>query len=53
MNGYLTLSEVVALLPVSRATFFRSVRHDPTFPPARMIGAKPFWREDQVREWLA
>ncbi|PTW49329.1 CP4-57 regulatory protein AlpA [Sphingomonas faeni] len=51
MTEYLTLTEVVALLPVSRATFFRTTRNDPNFPKAEKIGAREVWHKDEIEEY--
>jgi predicted DNA-binding transcriptional regulator AlpA len=48
----LTINEVVAMLPVSRATFFRVTRHDPTFPAPVPVGARSVWRAGDVEAWL-
>ncbi|MEG3124810.1 helix-turn-helix transcriptional regulator [Sphingomonas sp. GB1N7] len=53
MTGYLTIVQVVERLPVSRSTFFLTVRRDPAFPKPRFVGKKPYWREEDIKDWLA
>jgi predicted DNA-binding transcriptional regulator AlpA len=51
MNGYLTKNEVIEMLPVSRATFFRTTRNDPSFPQSEKIGAREVWLKSDIEEY--
>jgi predicted DNA-binding transcriptional regulator AlpA len=47
----LTLEQVLAVIPVSKATLWRMQR-DGTFPQSRMISPKQrAWYEDEVLAW--
>lgn len=51
--GYLTIDEVLALAPWSRATLYRRIGTG-AFPPSRKrIGHRALWSTDDVREALA
>lgn len=47
----LTINQVVELLPVSRATFFRTTRNDPSFPQSEKIGAREVWLKSDIEEY--
>lgn len=51
MNRLITKDQVIALLPVGRATFFRTTRHDPSFPKPEMIGKREVWEKSEIEEW--
>lgn len=51
MSDFLTAAEVIDRLPISRATFYRHVRFDDTFPQPKMIGKKAFWDAADVAAW--
>lgn len=46
--------QVAARLTVGRATVWRYVRTDPTFPkPIKLSAGCARWRSDEVEAWLA
>ena len=51
-SGYLSLLQVLELVPVSRSTIYGWVAHG-HFPPPRKIGPRRVgWRRDEVVAWL-
>ncbi len=52
MRVFLTVGQVLERLPVSRATFFRTVKADPRFPAPHRIGRRTFYLAEEIDEYL-
>ena len=49
---YLTISDLLALVPVSKSSIYRAMRED-NFPAPLKIGGRSCWSRDLVEAWLA
>jgi predicted DNA-binding transcriptional regulator AlpA len=50
----LRLPELLSKIALSRPSFERLIRADPTFPPpVRPLKSDRRWREDEVDAWIA
>lgn len=53
LEKLLTTDELVALLPISRATFYRLRSAGKFFAPVRVSDRRVCWRERDLVSWLA
>jgi predicted DNA-binding transcriptional regulator AlpA len=44
--------QVLAIVPLSFPTVWKLMRQG-EFPAARVIGSRPYWPEDEIRQWVA
>ena len=53
MSKLLTVKQVLGLIPVSKATFFRVLRNDPRFPAPHVIGSRTFYDSEEIKDFIA
>lgn len=49
----LNVGQICAALGLSRATFYRVRRNDPSFPCAKVVNGSPRWTRADVEGWVA
>lgn len=48
----ISIADVLALIPVSRATLYNRMQ-EPDFPRPVKIGARVFWRSEDIEAYIA
>jgi predicted DNA-binding transcriptional regulator AlpA len=51
-SGFITMDQVLQLLPVSRATLHRYIKSG-KFPASIKLGRLALWKVDDIRSWMA